>query len=214
MKVAINNMSFHYSDYYNLIFENVNMVLDTDWRLGLIGRNGRGKSTFFNLLMGKLVPVSGKISMDVNTEYFPYKVNEKFYKTIDVVKENIGGLKTIEDIMEDIIATNDESRYKLYSVIQEKYAELEGYEMEARILKEMADMNLEEKLAYRDFNTLSGGEKTRMMIIVLFLRKSSFVLLDEPTNHLDITGKELLADYLKKKKGFIVASQIEIFLIK
>lgn len=214
MKVVINNMSFYYSDYYNPIFENVNLIVDTDWSLGLIGRNGRGKSTFLNLLMGKLVPVSGKISMDVSMEYFPYKVNEKYDKTIDVIKENIGGLKTIEDIMEEIIATNDESRYNVYSDMQEKYAELSGYEMEARILKEMADMNLDEKLAYRDFSTLSGGEKTRMLIIVLFLRKSSFVLLDEPTNHLDIDGKEMVAEYLNKKKGYIVVSHDRDFLDK
>jgi len=215
MKVVISNMSFYYSDHYNTIFENVNLILDTDWSLGLIGRNGRGKSTFLNLLMGKLVPVSGKISMEViSMEYFPYKVNEKYDKTIDVIKENIGGLKTIEDIMEEIIATNDESRYNVYSDMQEKYAELSGYEMKARILKEMADMNLDEKLAYRDFRTLSGGEKTRMMIIVLFLRKSSFVLLDEPTNHLDIDGKEMVAEYLKKKKGYIVVSHDRDFLDK
>ena len=53
-KIAINQLEFYYSDYYNPIFHNVNLVLDTDWRLGLIGRNGRGKSTFLNLLTGNL----------------------------------------------------------------------------------------------------------------------------------------------------------------
>lgn len=211
-KITINNLNFYYSDYYRPIFENVNLVLDTDWKLGLIGRNGRGKSTFLNLLLGKIKPVGGSVHMKVNMEYFPYEPNKKYIVTMDVMKENIGGLKTIEDTMEQIIEKMDEVRFQEYSEIQNEYSELGGYEMEGRILKEMADMGLREELAYREYDTLSGGEKTRMMIIALFLRKNSFVLLDEPTNHLDIAGKKLLAEYLSKKKGFIVVSHDRDFL--
>lgn len=213
-KIAINNLNFYYSDYYKPIFENVNLVLDTDWKLGLIGRNGRGKSTFLNLLLGKLKTTGGSIHMTVNMEYFPYELNQKYTVTMDVIKEAIGGLKTMENTMEQIITESDEARFQEYSEIQTKYSELGGYEMEGRILKEMADMGLGEELAYRDYETLSGGEKTRMMIIALFLRKNSFVLLDEPTNHLDITGKERMAEYLSKKKGFIVVSHDRDFLDK
>lgn len=213
-KITINNLSFYYSDYYNPIFDNVNLVLDTDWSLGLIGRNGRGKSTFLKLLTGKLKPVSGNISMSVNMEYFPYESDKKYTIAIDIVKENIGMLKTMEDTMEEIIAASDESRYDEYCEIQLRYSELGGYEMEGRIFKEMADMGLDEKLAYREYSTLSGGERTRMMIIALFLRKNRFVLLDEPTNHLDIAGKEMVGEYLRKRKGFIVVSHDRDFLDK
>ena len=213
-KITINNLNFYYSDYYNPIFDNVNLILDTDWRLGLIGRNGRGKSTFLKLLTGKLIPVSGNINMSVNMEYFPYEPDKKYTIVMDIVKENIGRLKTMEDTMEEIIASSDESRYDEYCEIQLKYSELGGYEMEGRIFKEMADMGLDEKLAYREYSTLSGGERTRMMIIALFLRKNRFVLLDEPTNHLDIAGKEMVAEYLGKRKGFIVVSHDRDFLDK
>ena len=187
-KISIHQLNFYYSDYYNPVFNNINLVLDTDWRLGLIGRNGRGKSTFLNLLTGKLKPVKGNISMSVNMEYFPYEINDKYHITMDIIKESIGGLKTMEDTMEQIISNMEENRYDEYSEVQFKYSELKGYEMEGRIFKEMADMGLEKELVYRDFSTLSGGERTRMMIIVLFLRKFSFVLLDEPSNHLDMKG--------------------------
>ena len=120
----------------------------------------------------------------------------------------------MEDKMEEIIAALDESRYNEYCEIQLRYSELGGYEMEGRILKEMADMGLDEKLAYREYSTLSGGERTRMMIIALFLRKNSFVLLDEPTNHLDMEGKEMVAEYLRKRKSFIVVSHDRDFLDK
>lgn len=213
-KITINKLCFYYCDYYNPIFDNVNIVLDTDWSLGLIGRNGRGKSTFLKLLKGKLKPVRGSIAMSVNMEYFPYEPDKKYTVAMDIVKENIGGLKTMEDTMEEIIAALDESRYNEYCEIQLRYSELGGYEMEGRILKEMADMGLDEKLAYREYSTLSGGERTRMMIIALFLRKNSFVLLDEPTNHLDMEGKEMVAEYLRKRKSFIVVSHDRDFLDK
>ncbi len=213
-KISIHQLNFYYSDYYNPVFNNINLVLDTDWRLGLIGRNGRGKSTFLNLLTRKLRPVKGNISMSVNMEYFPYEINDKYHITMDIIKESIGGLKTMEDTMEQIISNMEENRYDEYSEVQFKYSELKGYEMEGRIFKEMADMGLEKELVYRDFSTLSGGERTRMMIIVLFLRKNSFVLLDEPTNHLDMKGKEIIADYLAKKNGFIVVSHDRDFLDK
>ena len=70
--------------------------------------------------------------------------------------------------------------------------------MESLILKELEQMELASELLERDFYSLSGGEKTSMMIIALFLRKDSFVLLDEPTYHLDWQKKESLARYLKK----------------
>lgn len=213
-KIAINNMSFYYTDYFNPIFDKVNLVLDTQWRLGLIGRNGRGKSTFLKLLSGELEPTGGNISMSVSMEYFPYEPDIRYSVTMDIIKENIGGLKTMEDAMEQIISRADEKRYDEYSEIQQHYMELGGYEMEGRILKEMADMGLDEKLAYREYATLSGGERTRMMIIALFLRKNSFVLLDEPTNHLDISGKELMAQYLSRRSGFIVVSHDRDFLDK
>lgn len=164
-KIAINNMSFYYTDYFNPVFENVNLVLDTDWRLGLTGRNGRGKSTLLNLLSGKLAPTAGSISMSVNMEYFPYESGKAYSMAMDVIKENIGGLKSMEERMEQILAGSDEKNYQEYSELQQQYSEIGGYEMEGRILKEMADMELEEGLAYREYSTLSGGERTRMDII-------------------------------------------------
>ena len=211
-KIAIIDLSFYYGDYFHPVFENVNLVLDTDWKLGLIGRNGRGKSTFLKLLMGELAPTAGNISMSVNMEYFPYEPDGKYHQTLDVVKEAVGGLTTMEARMEELAADLEAGQYEQYCQVQTEYAELGGYEMEGLILKEMALMGLPEELAYRDFAALSGGELTRMMIIALFLRPNSFVLLDEPTNHLDITGKELMAEYLRRKKGFIVVSHDRDFL--
>ena len=211
-KININNMSYCYEGYYNPVFEHVNLTIKTEWRLGLIGRNGRGKTTLLKLLSGELEPTDGKISLPMEVEYFPYPTQCGYTNTRDIIKENVGRLKSMEDTMEAIISENDEARFDEYSLLQEKYLALDGYEMESKIQKEMDDMGLDSSLLDRDFETLSGGEKTRIMLLTLFLRKKNFILLDEPTNHLDESGKEAVMNYLKKKKGFIVVSHDRAFL--
>lgn len=211
-KIVVNDLSYHYIEHFNPVFEHVNLVLDTEWKLGLIGRNGRGKSTFLNLLNGTLKPDRGIISMKVQTELFPYEINQTYKKTMDVIKETIGGLKTMEDRMEEIISANDESRMEEYQEILADYLELDGFNIESKIRRELNLMELSEELLERDYEVLSGGEKTKMQIISLFLRKNAFILLDEPTNHLDIEGKSSLIHYLQGKKGFILVSHDREFL--
>ncbi|MBP1552306.1 MAG: ABC-F family ATP-binding cassette domain-containing protein, partial [Oscillospiraceae bacterium] len=84
--INIQNLTFSYDGSYDNIFENVSFQLDTDWKLGFTGRNGRGKTTFLNLLLGSY-SYSGKISASVSFEYFPYKVEDKPAGTIDIVEQ-------------------------------------------------------------------------------------------------------------------------------
>jgi len=79
------NLTFAYEGSYDNIFENVSFQIDTDWKLGFTGRNGRGKTTFLNLLLGKYEH-NGNISADVTFEYFPYEVQEQSNFTIDVIR--------------------------------------------------------------------------------------------------------------------------------
>lgn len=213
-QITINKMSYYYEDFYNPVYENINLSIKTEWKLGLIGRNGRGKTTLLKLLTGELESTAGNISIPVEVEYFPYNNACGYTLTRDIIKENVGKLKSIEDTMEEIITQNDEARFEEYSLLQEQYLDLDGYEMESKILKEMEEMSLDKSILDREFETLSGGEKTRVMLLTLFLRKKAFVLLDEPTNHLDDDGKEAVMAYLQKKKGFIVVSHDRAFLDK
>lgn len=84
--IKIENLTFSYPDSYDHIFENVNFQIDTDWKLGFIGRNGRGKTTFFNLLLEKY-EYSGKIVSSVQFDYFPYFVTNKSLSTELVLQE-------------------------------------------------------------------------------------------------------------------------------
>lgn len=86
-QIKINNLSFYYDGSYDTIFQDVSLVLDTDWKLGLLGRNGRGKTTFLKLLM-KEYEYIGSITSSVDFDYFPYPIKDSSLNTIDVI-ENI-----------------------------------------------------------------------------------------------------------------------------
>ncbi|MEK4328582.1 Lsa family ABC-F type ribosomal protection protein [Paenibacillus sp. FSL R7-0312] len=84
--INVSNLTFAYEGTYDNIFEQVNFQLDTDWKLGFTGRNGRGKTTFLNLLLGKY-EYSGTISAQVSFEYFPFPVADPTSQTLDVISE-------------------------------------------------------------------------------------------------------------------------------
>lgn len=173
--INISNLTFAYDGSIDNIFENVSFQIDTDWKLGFTGRNGRGKTTFLNLLLGKY-EYKGSISGGVIFEYFPFEIKDKTLKTIDIVN-------------------NLNHDYQMW--------ELE---------REMSLLDISEDVLYREFNTLSNGEQTKILLAVLFLKEDRFLLIDEPTNHLDAEGREIVAEYLKSKKGFILVSHDRRFL--
>lgn len=84
--INVTNLTFAYDGSYDNIFENVSFQINTDWKLGFTGRNGRGKTTFLNLLLGKY-DYSGIISVNVDFEYFPFHVEHKEFNTLDVISE-------------------------------------------------------------------------------------------------------------------------------
>ncbi len=210
-QININNLTFRYDNYGEDIFKNVNIILDSDWKLGLIGRNGRGKTTLLKILEGELVG-SGTINSSVNFSYFPIKIENKGLKTLEIVKNSIAPFSEWEELME--IYSTDESKMVEYGEVLDKYMYNDGYIIEELIKKEVGLIGMDCEMLDRSFETLSGGEQTKMLLIALFLRKNNFLLIDEPTNHLDINGREIVGDYLKSKKGFILVSHDRGFVDK
>lgn len=84
--IRVENLTFSYPSSYDTIFDNVNFQIDTDWKLGFVGRNGRGKTTLLNLLLGKY-EYSGKIISSVQFDYFPYPISDKRQMTEDILRE-------------------------------------------------------------------------------------------------------------------------------
>ena len=84
--ISVNKLTFSYDGSYNNIFEDVSFNIDTDWKLGLIGRNGKGKTTFLKLLQGKDED-KGTISKNIDVDYFPFEVTNNNRMTIEIVNE-------------------------------------------------------------------------------------------------------------------------------
>lgn len=173
--INVSNLTFAYEGSYDNVFENVSFFIDTDWKLGFTGRNGRGKTTFLNLLMGKY-PYSGTIKKDVEMEYFPYAVKDMSKYTIEIMQE-------ICPMAEDW-----------------------------EFLKETSLLDVDAEALYRPFETLSNGERTKVLLAALFLASDTFLLIDEPTNHLDAEARKKVGAYLNRKKGFILVSHDRVLL--
>ena len=84
--IQISHLTFAYDGSYDVIFEDVSFQLDTDWKLGFTGRNGRGKTTFLKLLLGKY-EYQGKITSSVTFDYFPFEVAQKQRNTMEIIEE-------------------------------------------------------------------------------------------------------------------------------
>ncbi len=173
--IKIENLTFSYPGSYDNIFENVNFQIDTDWKLGFIGRNGRGKTTLLQLLLGNY-PYEGRILSSVAFDYFPYPVADKSRMT--------------EDILQEVCPCAEEWE----------------------LMRELSCLEVSCDVLYRPFETLSEGEQTKVLLAALFLNHGHFLLIDEPTNHLDMRAREMVAQYLNRKKGFILVSHDRHFL--
>ena len=169
--INVSNLSFTYEGSFDPIFENVSFQIDTDWKLGFIGRNGKGKSTFLKLLLGEM-EYGGSISTDTVFDYFPYPVSQ-------------ADLEECAD-----------------SLMEKWKPGVESW----RVLMELNDLRAESEILYRPLKTLSFGERTKIMLAVLFSGENDFLLIDEPTNHLDRNAREIIKEYLSRKKGFILVS--------
>lgn len=199
--ISVNHLTFHYEGSADDIFEDVSFQIDTDWKLGFVARNGRGKTTFLKLLMA-----ADRDKKNIGTK----KERQKYHVTEKEKEESYeyrGSISCEESF--DYFPFNIKNMEKTFlENIEDLYPEYELW----KICRELSLLQTGEDILYRPFCTLSNGEQTKAMLAVLFSQENRFLLIDEPTNHLDIKGKENIREYLKKKKGFILVSHDRDFL--
>lgn len=199
----------------NTIFENLSLEIHEGDRVGLVGRNGSGKTTLFKLLAGEDIPDSGQIHWRKGTtigylEQIPVFQSE--ITALDVLKTAFVSLVEMETQMKELevkMASPNLSAEELerciekYGQIQDQYTLLGGYEMDANIDRISNGLSIR-PLLDQSFQSLSGGEKTKIGLAQLLLKQPDLLLLDEPTNHLDLMSVEWLGQFLKEYKGTVV----------
>ncbi|MEH7341447.1 ATP-binding cassette domain-containing protein, partial [Priestia megaterium] len=104
-------------------------------------------------------------------------------------------------------SVSDKNKYT-HEILEEICPQVEDWEF----LREISYLNVDAEVMYRPFKTLSNGEQTKVLLAGLFLNEGQFLLIDEPTNHLDTDARNIVSDYLRKKKGFILISHDRVFL--
>jgi len=115
--ISVNNLTFGYDGSYNNVFEDVSFNIDTDWKLGLIGRNGKGKTTFLRLLLGKY-EYKGTISKNVDVDYFPFEVTNKNRMSIEIVNEIAPNANDWEIIKElNLLNSDIEILYRNFNLL-------------------------------------------------------------------------------------------------
>ena len=205
------------------IFNDVTLQIKDNEKIGIIGVNGAGKSTFFKLVMGKLEPDSGKIIIKPGTRmgFLPQVISDEIPSMdITVLDFLLDGrpIKKLEAELtkcyEDAAVETDEKQIKYLmkqiGKLQEKLEYYDVYNAENILFRIVEGMNIDTDLLDMKLNNLSGGQKSKIAFARLLYSNPEILLLDEPTNHLDVDTKDYIINYLKNYNGTILVISHDI----
>lgn len=199
-----------YPDSFTPVFIGLSFSIDTSWQLGLVWRNGRGKTTPIRLLSGELSG-TGSILSGVGFDRFPFAC-EPEQSALWNMRRAVAPFDKWEAEMEALLQEGDKASLARWGEIQEHYAAANGYSINELPGKETARLWLDPDLLSRPLCSFSPGEQTRLQLAALFCKKNRFLLIDEHTNHLDMPGRKTVAAYLQGKQGFLLISHDRAFL--
>lgn len=202
-----------------LVLSDITFDIRGGEKIGLIGRNGCGKTTLFRLLSGEERPDQGQISIrrgsmvgllaqiqEAEAQETVYAVLQRSFAEPLMWQCR---LRELEQQMSLLDAGTDEAAWnrllKEYGSLQEKFEAAGGYEIDSSIQRVASGLGIAISQYDREFASLSGGEKTKVGLAELLLRRPDVLLLDEPTNHLDMEAIEWLEQYLQTYDGTVLA---------
>lgn len=205
------------------LFNNININIDDYEKVGIVGLNGAGKSTFLKIVYGQITPDKGKVIIKNNTRvaYLPQVIKDEIPEENITVFDFLLLGRPIDKLNKELeklyieISSAEESKlndlYKKINVINQELEYWESYSAENTLLKIIDGMNIDDNLLEKPLNTLSGGQKSKIAFARLLYSKPEIILLDEPTNHLDIDTKKYIIDYIKNYKGgvYVISHDIE-----
>ncbi len=211
MILGLSHISKSFADVPCL--SDVSFHVEQNDRIGIVGHNGAGKSTLFKLITGEIPKDSGDIFLkkELETGYLP-QISEltgdlSVYETVLQCKSEIFEIERELHRIEDLLSTADPDTENLLARHEKllfEYEQKNGYATESEIKAILQGLGFPDSQLQMPVSLLSGGEKTRVALSLLLLKKPELLLLDEPTNHLDLKSITWLEDYLKKYKGAVL----------
>ena len=189
-------------------------------RVGILGHNGCGKTTLFRILVGEIDYDEGSVSVASGKRIgliSQIPVYPPDWTTEDVLRDAHRELYAISARLEELAKQmeNDSSERLLaeYDRLSEDFRRMGGYEMEVDRNRVANGLDIPQRMREQLFDSLSGGERTRVNLARLILEKTDILLLDEPTNHLDLRATEWLEEYLLHFKGTVLAISHDRFFL-
>jgi len=191
------------------IFKNGNLDIKEGERVALIGENGVGKSSFINALLGNIPLKKGMLQIHYSKDEIGWLLTD------EENQENLSAREVIESFDQEryfikkklekyLLDLSNEENLAKYNESLSKYLELDGYDWETKIDQVLKKFQLPQELWNIPFSHLSGGQKTKVKLAKVMMKKPKLLILDEPTNHLDTESIQWLTEWLQNFKGSVL----------
>ncbi|MEI6764783.1 MAG: ABC-F family ATP-binding cassette domain-containing protein [Bacteroidota bacterium] len=222
--ISVNQLSVHFTGEF--IFDNISFIINDRDRIGLVGKNGVGKTTLLNIIAGKLEPEKGSIAFPSGSTvgYLPQEIitNSKrsvYREAMTAFDEVLKLKKKINEYSEQITSREDYHSESYLNIIDklnranERINLLGGNTIEAETEKVLLGLGFEKEDFDRSMSEFSGGWQMRVELAKILLSRPDLMMLDEPTNHLDIESIQWLEGFLETYSGAaIIVSHDRAFL--
>src|SRR5690606_31076202 len=208
--ISVTNLSYYIGG--RALYENANMFIKPNDKIGLIGLNGRGKSTLLRLLNGEYTPDAGTISKSndctigfLNQDLLSYQTDDAILTVaMEAFKDAVDTQRQIEKVLHELEHNYSDALVERLSKLQERFEHLDGYSMQAKAEEVLEGIGFSTSDLHRPLREFSGGWRMRVMLAKLLLEKPSLLMLDEPTNHLDLPSIEWVENYLRSYEGAVI----------
>ena len=217
--IQVRNLTKFFVIGENLL-DDLSFEIQEGERVAILGRNGCGKTTLFNILTGQMAYDSGEVYVNPNKRLGLISQIPKFpagYTVEDVLRTAYSGLMKVKARMErleaDMAGGATAEQLREYDSLSNRFQSGGGYEMDVDVDKVCNGLGIPAEQRAQEFDSLSGGEKTRANLARLLLEKTDILLLDEPTNHLDLRSVEWLEGYIQNFRGTVLAISHDRYFI-
>ncbi len=222
--ISVDNVAIRFGGF--TLFDRISFQVNPGDRIGLVGRNGAGKTTILNLIAGKQEADDGRVvkTAGKSVGYLPQQMKHKkgktlYRETLDAFSEILNLQKRISSINRELEERTDHHSEGYLSLIQELANANEQFELEggntlqADVEQTLTGLGFEQKDMDRPVHEFSGGWRMRVELAKILLRRPDYILLDEPTNHLDIESIQWLESFLGGYHGgILIISHDRVFL--
>ncbi len=217
--ISVKNLTKFFVIGENLL-EDLSFEIQEGECVAILGRNGCGKTTLFKILTGEMDYDAGEVYVNPNKRIGLISQIPRFpggYRVEDVLRsafsEVLAAKRKMEAMEIRMLSDSSQELLKEYDALVNRFQAGGGYEMDVEVDKICNGLGILPEQRQQEFDSLSGGEKTRVNLARLLLEKTDILLLDEPTNHLDLRSVEWLEGYINAFKGTVLAISHDRYFI-